>query len=189
MKTLLAIGYLISELCLSSIAQEDAAAAFVQRYGTPNQKAKLARDSAAARRQAAAAPADYRVVTNHLFNVPLSIYWKPFKGECRSFLTNGIVMQEVEVVRTYEDPKVNSLQSIGAYAAPKPRRLLSEERILGKKFFLKNYPVELQPTTGKELRGKAMQTGTIRIGQEILEVWDCGIPAPSDRPSANKTQA
>ena len=56
------------------------------------------------------------------------------------------------------------------------RRLLSEDKIRGKKFLLKNYPSSLQATTGKEIRGKAMRTGTILIGGDVLEVWDYGTP-------------
>lgn len=121
-------------------------------------------------------PPEYRVVTNHVFNVPLSIYWQPFKGECLRFLTNGIIVQEVEVMRIYEPRTVNPLERIGAFGAPMERRLLSEDKIRGKKFLLKNYPSSLQATTGKEIRGKAMRTGTILIGGDVLEVWDYGTP-------------
>ena len=143
-----------------------------ERYGYG-----LAKPASQARpRSAAPVAAEYRIVTNHVFNVPFSIYWQPFKGECQRFLTNGIVLQEVKINRVYQVAPVSYEQSIGAYGSPPARTLISETRIPGKKFFLRNCPAALQPTTGKEISGKAMQDGTIQIGRDILEVWDYGIP-------------
>lgn len=123
-------------------------------------------------------PADLRVVTNQLFNVSRSILWKPFHGECQLFLTNGIVLQEFKTTPIYgTPPPLNSQQSAGAYSAgPAGPPVIGETRAPGKRFLLRNCPAALQPTSGKEIKGTAMQTGAVRIGAAMLEVWDCGIP-------------
>jgi len=150
---------------------------FEERYGLakPPTPASSVRPRPSAPTASAAGPSEYRIVTNHVFNVPRSVYWKPFKAECQRFLTNGIIMQEVIVTQVYET-RVPYAQSIGAYGAPPTRHVISETRSPGKKFLLRNCPASLQPSTGKEISGKAMQDGTVKIGQEVLEVWDYGRP-------------
>ncbi len=163
------IGFLVCFLAATSLAQTPQEE-FARRYGIgPGNTTGGAR--------VAPSPSDYRMVGGRAYVPSRSPQWKPFKATCLKFTTNGIVAQEIEIKRIYGAPMVSESQSVGAYSpGPAPRRLLSEERIVGKKFLLVNCPASLHPSSGKEINGTAMQTGTMQIGEDVLEIWDCGTP-------------
>jgi hypothetical protein len=154
-------------VCAIASGQDDVQKAFIDRYGTPEQKAKAAR-------AAPQSPPVYRVVKGKVYDVSHSVLWKHFDGECLTVLSDGIILQEVEVNRVYKTDPVPYNQSIGAYGAPPTRHLVSETREPGKRFFVRNYPSSLMPTTGKRIEGLAMQTGVFQHGNETLEQWDYG---------------
>ena len=143
---------------------------FAARYrlGTPEQKAKAAR-------AAAQLSPVYRVVEGKVYDISRSVLWKQFDGECLTVISDGIILQEMKVHRVYETDPGNYNQSIGAYRAPPARHLVSETREPGKRFFVRNYPSSLMPTTGKKIEGLAMQTGVFQHGSETLEQWDYGV--------------
>ena len=149
--------------CAIAAGQDEAQRAFMERYGTPEGKAKAAR----------AAPPVYRVVEGKVYDISHSVLWKHFQCECLTVLTNGIILQEMKVkmVRT---GSLTSLQSEGAYAGPASSVALGAWEP-GKRFFLRNYPSVLLPTTGKRIEGLAMQTGVFQHGNETLEQWDYGV--------------
>lgn len=164
---------------------------FAARYGigTPEQKAKAART-------AAQSPPLYRVVEGKVYDISRSVLWKQFDGECLTVLSDGIILQEMKVNRIYKTDPVPYNQSIGAYGAPPRRHLVSETREPGKKFFVRNYPSSLMPTTGKRIQGLAIQTGVFQHSNETLERWDYGVdhtPQPHkltpEEVAAAKTQA
>lgn len=164
---------------------------FAARYGlgATEQKAKAAR----------AAPQStpvYRVVEGKVYDISRSVLWKQFDGECLTVLSDGIILQEIKVNRVYKTDPVPYNQSIGAYGAPPARKLVSETREPGRRFFLRNYPSSLMPTTGKRIQGLAIQTGVFQYRTETLEQWDFGVdnaPQPHkltpEEVAAAKTQA
>jgi hypothetical protein len=129
-----------------------------------------------------AAPS-FREVDGKLYNIDKSVLWKNFdRHECLTVHTNGIVVEEVTFKRIYAPPaSVDRLQSTGNFlgsarnALPPARRLISEERIPGKKYFLRNYPLK-RPAIGDKTSIKALYVGTVDYGSETLEMWDCGTP-------------
>src|ERR1035437_6888549 len=164
---------------------------FGARYGIgpPEAKAKAAR-------AAAQSPPVYRVVEGKVYDISRSVLWKQFDGECLTVLSDGIILQEMKVNRIYKTDPVPYNQSIGAYGAPPRRHLVSETREPGKKFFVRNYPSSLMPTTGKRIQGLAIQTGVFQHRTETLEQWDFGVdytPQPHkftpEEVAAAKTQA
>ncbi len=153
--------------CATAFGQDEARRAYIERFGTPEAKAKAA--SAAAQ-----APPVYRVVEGKVYDVSRSVLWKHFDGDCLTVLSNGIILQEMKVNKVYMTGPVNHLQSQGAWA-PAGGSVASETRHPGKRFFLRNYPPSLWPTTGKRIEGLAMQTGVFQHSNETLEQWDYGV--------------
>lgn len=130
---------------------------------------------------------DFRVVTGQLYNIERSKLWKDCAGECVMVLTNGVIIQEYKIHRiTAPGGSVSYNQSVGAYAPIIPRRVISEERILGQKFFLRNYPKDLMPTTGKDIKALGMRVGTFQYGLDTLECWDYGTPNTPPKPKTEK---
>jgi Sel1 repeat len=166
---------------------------FAARYGlrTPEQKAKAAR-------AAAQSPPAYRVVEGKVYDVSHSVLWKHFDGECLTVLSDGIILQEMKTNRVSKIARgsLTPNQSAGGYAGPAASYVASETREPGKRFFLRNYPASLWPTTGKRIEGLAMQTGVLQQSNETLEQWDYGMdytPQPHkltpEEVAAAKTQA
>lgn len=143
---------------------------FAARYGlrTPEQDARAAR-------AAAQLPPVYRVVEGKVYDISRSVLWKQFDGECLTVLSDGIILQEIKVNRVYQTDPVSDAQRHGAYGAPPRRHLISETREPGKKFFVRNYPSFLTPTTGKRIQGLAIQIGVFQHRTETLEQWDYGV--------------
>jgi hypothetical protein len=176
-------------VCATGLGQDEAQRALIERYGTPEAKAKLAR-------AVAQSPPVYRVVEGKVYDISHSVMWKHFDAECLTVLSDGIILQEVKVKRVYKTDPVPYAQSIGAYGAPPARHLISETREPGKKFFVRDYPSALSPTTGKRIEGFAMRTGMFQHGNETLEQWDYGVdytPQPRkltpEEAAAAKTEA
>lgn len=155
-------------VCAIALGQDEAQRAYIERYGTPEAKAKAAR-------AAQQSPPIYRVVEGKVYDASRSVLWKHFDGECLTVLSDGIILQEMKVKRVYKTGPVPYNQSIGAYGAPPARHLVSETREPGKRFFLRNYPSSLMPTTGKQIQGLAMQTGVFQHSNQTLEQWDYGV--------------
>jgi hypothetical protein len=137
------------------------------------------------------APQILRVVNGQLYDSARSVLWKEMNGDCLAVLTNGLVIQQVEVVSTYERGTVSRLQSIGAYGSPPTPRLVSTTRVPGAKLFIRNYPLTLLPKAGQKVAVRAMHVGTFRWGGEEIEMWDYGLPdrgrvveAPPPNPAA-----
>jgi hypothetical protein len=166
-------------ICMAADTPEEA---FRKRYGIPK---PAAAPSAPMQANYTPTTASFRVVTGQLFNIERSVLWKPIAGDCVTVLTNGIVVQEMTIHRTYAPGAVSYNQSIGAYGSAPTRRVVSEERVPGKRFFVANYPASLMPAAGKEIKGSAMLVGTIQIGSDTLEMWDYGTPnIPRASPAA-----
>jgi len=118
----------------------------------------------------------FRRVDGKLYNVEKSVLWIPFEGECRAVTSNGIVLQKFKVNRVYKTEPVNELQSIGAYSGTPPiRHLVSENKVMGQKFMVRNYP-KGEAASGHVIKGKAIRVGTFDHAGETLELWDFGAP-------------
>ena len=153
--------------CATAFGQDEARRAYIERFGTPEAKAKAA--SAAAQ-----APPVYRVVEGKVYDVSRSVLWKHFDGDCLTVLSNGITPARDESQQGLHDgPSESPAISRGLGTG---RRFCSPEtRHPGKRFFLRNYPPSLWPTTGKRIEGLAMQTGVFQHSNETLEQWDYGV--------------
>jgi predicted heme/steroid binding protein len=178
-------------VCAIASGQDGAQRAFMERYGTPEGKAKAAR-------AAPQSPPVYRIVEGKVYDVSHNVLWKHIDGECLTVLSDGIILQEMKTNRVYKTTRgsLTPNQSVGAYAGPAASYVASETREPGKRIFLRNYPSSLWPTTGKWIQGLAMQTGVFQRGNETLEQWDYGVdytPQPRkltpEEVAAAKTEA
>src|SRR5882724_4071917 len=121
----------------------------------------------------------FRVVNGQPYNTQKSVLWKHFEAECKGVLTNGIKLEEVKYQRIYARESTSTDLGgnfLGSTGMSDNRRLVSQTRIPGKIFFVRNYPASLSPTDGKTIRGLAIQVGTIQIDGQTIELWDYGTP-------------
>src|SRR5438128_9022900 len=114
-----------------------------------------------------------RLVDGKQYDPSTNPLWEGFEGEILKVLTNGVVLQRIEVRQVYARRRATAAQRIGAYA-PEPTPI--EERVPGKKVFVRNYPLSIDVTTGAKARGYAMRVGVFDYDGDRLELWDCGTP-------------
>ena len=125
-----------------------------------------------------AAHPDLRIVDGKLYNRSKSRLWEDFRGECLQVRKDGVLLQEeFRSVGHYAPPDVGEPQGTDlAPTSAAPRRLLWEEKKSARKFFVRNYPRELQPKVGERISGRAMRFGTIEIDRETFTCLDYGTP-------------
>jgi hypothetical protein len=120
-------------------------------------------------------PDHYRVVTNHVSLPSKSPFWKTLTAKCLAVEANGALMQEVNIQRVYgADPA--DTPSSPYYGAAAAKYLISEEHVPGKRFVLRNYPKGLTPGATNEWVLIAMPIGSTNAGDEVVVLWDCGVP-------------
>ena len=117
----------------------------------------------------------FRLVNGQLYNTDLSSNFATVEGQCVAVLTNGVIVQRIEIRRTYQEFATNAAQVLAAVAgAPAP--LLKEEYVPGKKFFIRNYPDKPLAVIGSPIVARAMRDGIFSYESEIIELWDYGTP-------------
>jgi hypothetical protein len=116
----------------------------------------------------------FRIVNGQLYNTDLSTNFATLEGQCIAVLTNGVIVQRIEVQQTYQAVPTNVAQLAGI--AKSPVQLVKEERVPGKKFFIRNYPDRPLATIGSPVVARAMRDGVFSYESEIMELWDYGTP-------------
>ena len=117
----------------------------------------------------------YRLVTGQLYNTDLSTNFVTLVGQCVAVLTNGVIVQRIEIRQTYQEVATNAAQALAAVSgAPAP--LIKEEYVPGKKFFIRNYPDKPLAEVGSPIMARAMRDGVFNHGSEVMELWDHGTP-------------
>lgn len=117
----------------------------------------------------------YRIVNERLYNTDLSTNFATLEGQCVKVLTNGVIVQRIEIRQTYLEVATNTAQALAALAgAPAP--LVKEELVPGKKFFIRNYPDQPLAVIGSPVVARAMRDGVFSYESEIMELWDYGTP-------------
>ncbi len=117
----------------------------------------------------------FRLVNGQLYNTDLSTNFATLEGQCLKVLSNGVIIQRMEMRQTYLEVPTNAVQVAAALAgAPVP--LLSEEYVPGKKFFIRNYPDQPLAEIGSRIVARAMRDGVFNYESEIMELWDYGTP-------------
>lgn len=118
----------------------------------------------------------FRIVNGQLYNTELSTNFATITGQCVAVLTNGVVVQRMEIQQTYQETPTNAAQLTVAIATPSAQ-LVKEELVPGKKFFIRNHPDQPLPAVGSPIHVRAMRDGVFTYESEIMELWDCGIPS------------
>ena len=117
--------------------------------------------------------------------------WKQV-NEVEVVEVRGALLFALEVIPIYGQPKLNSLQAIGAYAGEVYRPVIGHRD--GPLFALTNYPGALSVTTGSRLPNMLVtQVGTLDRGNERVILYDYGVPfipapktnAPPTNPGTN----
>jgi hypothetical protein len=116
----------------------------------------------------------FRLVKGQLYNTELSTNFATIEGNCVAVLTNGIVVQRMEVQQIYQEVPTNTLQAATGVAPPAV--LIREERVPGKKFFIRNYPDHPLATVGDSVSARAMRDGVFSHQSEVMELWEYGKP-------------
>jgi len=117
----------------------------------------------------------FRMVNGRLYNTDLSTNFATLEGQCFKVLTNGVIVQRIEIRQTYLEVATNTAQALDALAgAPAP--LIKEEQVPGKKFFIRNYPDQPLAVIGSPIVARAMRDGVFNDQSEIMELWDYGTP-------------
>lgn len=117
----------------------------------------------------------FRIVNGRLYNTDLSTNFATLEGQCVKVLTNGVIVQRIEIRQTYLEVATNTAQALDALAgAPAP--LIKEEQVPGKKFFIRNYPDQPLAVIGSPIVARAKRDGVFSHESEIMEQWDYGTP-------------
>jgi len=118
----------------------------------------------------------FRDVNGQLYNTRLAAHWMVFNGKVSKVMTNGIVLQLFKTNNVYESVFVRGnggpAGAFGSTSDRNVRRLASSQEVPERKIFVKNS--ETNYVDGERMNIKAMKTGTIKIEDELLEIWDCG---------------
>ncbi len=124
----------------------------------------------------------FRIVNGQLYNTDKSILFSNLAGQCVAVLSNGVVIQQLAIRRSYTNVNVDPPQLANALGFQPTKRLISEEIVPGKKLFIRNYPAPPSAKVGATIAARAMRDGTFNYESETLELWDHG--APGQVPSA-----
>lgn len=117
----------------------------------------------------------FRIVKGQLYNTELSTNFATVKGQCLAVLSNGVIVQQFEIRRTYQEFATNLAQVIAAVSgAPAP--LIKEEYVPVKKIFVRNYPSQPLAEIGSPILARAMRDGIFNYQSELIELWDYGTP-------------
>lgn len=117
----------------------------------------------------------FRIVNGRLYNTDLSTNFATLEGQCVKVLSNGVIVQRIEIRQTYLEVATNTAQALAALAgAPAP--MIKEEQVPGKKFFIRNYPDQPLAVIGSPIVARAMRDGVFSYESEIMESWDYGTP-------------
>jgi hypothetical protein len=117
----------------------------------------------------------FRLVNGRLYNTDLSTNFATLRGHCIKVLSNGVIVQRIEIRQTYQESPTNTAQVLAAVAgAPAP--LLKEEYVPGKMFFIRNYPNQPLAEIGSPIVARAMRDGVFSYESETIELWDYGKP-------------
>ena len=117
----------------------------------------------------------FRVVNGQLYNTDLSTNFATLQGQCVAVLTNGVIVQRIEIRQTYQEVATNAAQALAA-ATGAPARVIKEEYVPGKKYFIRNYPDRPLAEVGSSIVARAMRDGVFKHDSEIMEQWDYGTP-------------
>jgi hypothetical protein len=116
----------------------------------------------------------FRIVKGQLYNTELSTNFATIEGQCVAVLTNGIIVQRMELQQIYQEVPTNTLQAATGVAPPAV--LVREDRVPGKKFFIRNYPDTPMATVGDPISARAMRDGVFSYQEEAMELWEYGQP-------------
>jgi len=118
----------------------------------------------------------FRVVNGQLYNTDLSTNFATLEGQCVAVLTNGVIVQRIEIRQTYQDVATTNAAQALAAATGAPARVIKEEFVPGKKFFIRNYPDQPLAEVGSPIVARAMRDGVFKHESEVMEQWDYGTP-------------
>jgi hypothetical protein len=141
---------------------------------------------------------NHRTVDGQLYDVKKSGRFFSFDALCLGVFPTGVFVQDFIDKPIYERPARassdgssrfgNFLGSGKSDATPPPSRQIGSERVLGEKYFLKNYPTN-RIATGETISGRAMRddgTNLIDFQGERIRVYDYGLPYTNPVPVSIK---
>jgi hypothetical protein len=139
-----------------------------------------------------AAWAQLKVVDGKLYNVQKAAFWSKPKGELKAFLgTNTLILQETsektESVRIPSTGPASYGNLIGGGQPPR-YRVISREKVYGRKFVIKNYQTTGTIQIGEDVSCFAMIVGTTNIQGEVLPLYDYGTFPSPEIIAARKTE-
>jgi hypothetical protein len=113
----------------------------------------------------------FRTIKGQLYNTELSTNFATIEGQCIAVLTNGVVVQRMELQQVYQEVATNTATGVAPAAV-----LVREERVPGKKFFIRNYPDNPMASVGDPISARAMRDGVFSYQNEAMELWEYGQP-------------
>jgi len=123
----------------------------------------------------------FREVNGKLYNSERSILWTNFQGECLKVLTNGLVISTFTMEPVYQMGTTTRFIP-GVPGAPGRHEIVPEKvqvgenKVLGRKIILQNYPAGLFPAVGQSITFRSIRVGTSDFNGDTLELWDYGTP-------------
>jgi hypothetical protein len=117
----------------------------------------------------------FRIVNGQLYNTSLSTNFFTLTGQCISILSNGVIVQRIEVARANQAVPTNAAQLTMALSDTSVEKIKTE-LVPGKKLFIRNYPDQPLAIIGHSIAARAMRDGVFSYGSEIIEQWDYGTP-------------
>ena len=123
----------------------------------------------------------FREVNGTTYNTERSVLWTNITADCTKVLPNGLVARMFTVKPVYElgvgsRPTHNYLGGVTGYRTVTTQVKTGEEKVPGKKIYLRNYPHQQTAAVGQQLTVRAMFVGTLKVDGEVIESWDCGTP-------------
>jgi hypothetical protein len=118
-----------------------------------------------------------REIGGHLYNIERSIFWTNFTGDCAEVSGDLVVIQTFTIQPTYGASTRSEIHNdgINSFRVNVPTRIKTgEEKIIGQKIVLRNYPVENLAAVGKTISCRAMRIGVTNYNGSVLELYDCG---------------
>jgi hypothetical protein len=123
----------------------------------------------------------FREVDGRLYNTERSVLWTNFQGECLEIATNTIIISTFTMEPIYQAATTTEYVPTGEFSPDKPvlvatKIKVGENKVLGRKIVLQNYPANLYAAVGETISFRAMKVGTSSYKDETLELWDYGTP-------------
>jgi len=124
---------------------------------------------------------EFREVDGKLYNINRSVLWHGHDGKFLKVSTNGIVVQMFTTEPVYQAATTsrethNSWGGISGYRTVPTTVQVDTKEVPDVKCCLRNYPKTLSPAVGQKAFFWAMKTGTTNVDDEMLELWDYGLP-------------